>query len=587
MADWFEAFREGMREHEAERRPFDLARYELGERLGEGGAAAVHRGWDLELLRPVAIKILRDGGCASRTQRARFEREARVAAGLSHPNVVTIFDAGEAEGRLYLVMELVDGKPLGALLEAGGLRRRERLELLEKVARGMAVAHAGGIVHRDLKPANILVSASGEPKVGDFGLAHLREPETRLTQTGLPLGTPAYMAPEQVSGTEEITPRADVYALGAILYEMLTCRTPHAAPSLLGLYAEIMREEPVPPRRLDPDIPRELEAICQKALRKDPRARYADAGGFAEDLARFLRDEPVSARPSGWLARARSAVRRKPAQAGAAVIGIVMAALSVALFASPAPSVAERRERLAGALERAIAAQTDKADAGFGRLPRVRLVATLEAAAEGEAPQDLLEYDLRNLGLDGGVFALATASGKVVYASDPAGVLRPFAGRMPPSGRVFAWGAGGLWVLFSKPVTDTEPERDNIILGVRWVGLRIEPSWLQPLGELGRVAWAGADGRLLAGTADPAAVRDHHAFPERVGAVPGPIERTLFVPVRGTWDPARTSAALLGVIALALLAWVGRSSRRRQVEAPPPLPGAVDSSRRGLTAPTR
>jgi len=274
---------------EKERAPAlpDLSRYEIREPLGEGTSAVVHRAWDRQLNRPVAIKILRDAMVMSVLARQRFQREAQAAAGLSHPNIVTVHDAGEAAGRPYLVMELVEGRPLNEILKAGASDERTLLELLEKVARGLECAHAKGIVHRDLKPANILVTPAGEPKLGDFGLAHLVDSQTELTRAGAALGTPMYMSPEQVRGdSRSISPRTDVYALGAVLYEAVLGQPPHLGDSVQEIFSRIEREEPPVPRELRPKISRDLETIILKAIDKKPHRRYATALAFAEDLRR-------------------------------------------------------------------------------------------------------------------------------------------------------------------------------------------------------------------------------------------------------------------------------------------------------------
>src|SRR5436190_7058324 len=199
-----------------------LTRYEFRERLGEGATAVVYRGWDRDLRRSVAIKVLNEFVGMSEVARQRFRREAQAAANLTHPNIVQVYDVGEEQGRLFLVMELVEGRPVAQLLQRGGAGEREIVILLEKAGRGVAAANAKGVVHRDLKPANILVTAAGEPKVADFGLAHLVDSPAELTRTGASLGTPMYMSPEQAEGrAKDITPRTDVYALGAILYEAL------------------------------------------------------------------------------------------------------------------------------------------------------------------------------------------------------------------------------------------------------------------------------------------------------------------------------------------------------------------------------
>ncbi|HVR85044.1 MAG TPA: protein kinase [Planctomycetota bacterium] len=301
----------------------DLPRYEIRARIGEGSTAMVYHAWDRELKRPVALKLLRESSSFSDIARQRFRREAQAAAGLRHPNVVTVYDVGEQEGRLYLVMELVEGSTLGKAMrnERGDLPRL--LRLFERAARGVAAAHAQGIVHRDLKPENILVTADGEPKVGDFGLAHVVDSSVPLTRTGAVLGTPLYMAPEQVEGRgQDLSPRTDVYALGAILYEAATGRPPHHADILSDIYKKIVHEEPVAPRRLDPGFSLSLEAIILKALAKDPSRRYDDAGAIADDIARHLSGEAVRARPPDLLYRGRRWLTRHRV----AVAGFLLAA---------------------------------------------------------------------------------------------------------------------------------------------------------------------------------------------------------------------------------------------------------------------
>jgi serine/threonine-protein kinase len=309
---WTDLFLQSLGTHEAARKKSEPApgalpwapsipRYEIRERVGEGGTAVVFRAWDRELKRAVALKVLRGRAALSPVMRERFHREAQATAGLDHPNVVRVYDAGEHDGDLYLVLEFVSGRPLGHR----PLPERDAVALVEKVARGMAAAHAKGIVHRDLKPGNILVTDSGEPKVGDFGLAYLVDSETRLTKTGSSLGTPLYMSPEQVEGrAREITPRTDVYALGAVLYELLTGRTPHSGETAAEIFRKILEEEVERPRARRPEVPKDLENIALKALEKNPGSRYASAADFADELTRYLRGEPVLARTQPAWARA-------------------------------------------------------------------------------------------------------------------------------------------------------------------------------------------------------------------------------------------------------------------------------------------
>ncbi|HVE41119.1 MAG TPA: protein kinase [Planctomycetota bacterium] len=302
-----------------------FARYELLDVLGEGAMSVVHRARDRQLGRIVAVKVLRDSLFGHPVVRERFARESQALARLDHPGVVKVFDAGGEGGQAYLVMELVPGEPLSKILERKALDRRGLLRLLEKVARGIHHAHEKGIIHRDLKPDNILVSGE-QPKVADFGLAHLVESSPALTRSGAVLGTPMYMAPEQIEGGREVTARTDVHALGILLYEILTGRTPYSGTTLPEVYASIAQNEPEPLRRVDPTVPWELDAVALKAIEKDPSRRYASAEEFAEELRRHLAGEPVLARPvSGAIRLWRRAVKQR------AVLIPVLIALVVAL----------------------------------------------------------------------------------------------------------------------------------------------------------------------------------------------------------------------------------------------------------------
>jgi tetratricopeptide (TPR) repeat protein/tRNA A-37 threonylcarbamoyl transferase component Bud32 len=290
-----------------------LTRYEIRECLGEGASAVVYRAWDRELKRPVALKALRAAAGMSSVARSRFKREATAAANLVHPHVVTVYDAAEENGLSYLVMELIEGRTLLSILAEGKTPKKTLIGYLEQASRGVGAAHEKGIVHRDLKPANILVTAGGEAKVADFGLAHLMDSGSALTRSGAELGTPYYMSPEQVDGrSRESTPATDVYALGAILYEMLTGSPPHARPSLQETFAAILTQDPPPARSISPKIHADLETICQKALEKDPKRRYPNARQFADDLRAYLSGEFISAVPvPRWKRRLHRAIRNR------------------------------------------------------------------------------------------------------------------------------------------------------------------------------------------------------------------------------------------------------------------------------------
>lgn len=353
---------EGLREHE--RQLSGLARYDLRESLGEGATSVVCRAWDRELRRDVALKMLRAG--LGPALRERFRREAQALAGVVHPNVLAVYDAGERDGVPYLVLELVRGRPLD--LHDPARDPRERVALLERAARGVAAAHEKGFVHRDLKPENLLVTDSGEVKVADFGLAVAADSADRLTQPGARVGTPLYMAPEQVDpAARPITPRTDVYALGAILYEALTGRPPHRAETLAQLFRKILEEDP--PR--DPAIPPALEGVVFKALARDPAERYPTAAEFAEDLRRFLDGREVRARAPRPAARRLARLARSPlAWLVALALAAGLAGLDRARRLEEARAKALRalRERARLALDAALELRRAGATEGMRRL---------------------------------------------------------------------------------------------------------------------------------------------------------------------------------------------------------------------------
>jgi serine/threonine protein kinase len=248
------------------------------------------------LNRLVALKMLRAGLDAEPRELARFRAEAEAVARLQHPNIVQIHEIGEAAGRPYFCLELVDGGSLADRLRGQMVRPEEAAGLIEVLAQAMHAAHQRGLVHRDLKPGNILLTAAGTPKVADFGLAKQLDRNLAHTQSGAVLGTPSYMAPEQAAGrSREIGPTTDVYALGAILYEMLTGRPPFKGESLMETLDQVRWQPPVPPGRIQPGVPEDLEAICLKCLEKDRADRYATAALLAEDLRRFLAGQTVQA----------------------------------------------------------------------------------------------------------------------------------------------------------------------------------------------------------------------------------------------------------------------------------------------------
>jgi WD40 repeat protein len=289
--------------------------YEILGELGHGGMGVVYKARHEGLNRLVALKMIRPGGDIE--ERARFKAEAEAVARLQHPNIVQIHEVGEAGGRPYCVLEFVEGGGLAQKLASQPLVSREAARLVEALARAMQLAHSRNLVHRDLKPANVLLTADGVPKITDFGLARQLDSDSGLTQTGAVVGTPSYMAPEQASGRrQDVGSAADVYALGAILYECLTGRPPFKGATVLETLDQVRHQEPVPPGRLQPRVPRDLETVCLKCLGKLPAQRYESAAALADDLHRFLHDQPVRARRLGLAAQGWRWCRRNPALAG-------------------------------------------------------------------------------------------------------------------------------------------------------------------------------------------------------------------------------------------------------------------------------
>lgn len=338
--------------------------YEIECAVGRGGLGVVYKARHLTLKRTVALKMMLSGGHAGPDELARFGTEAEAVARLQHPNIVQIHEVGAADGRPYCALEFVEGGTLAALLNGRPLPAGEAAALVGTLARAMQLAHSRNVVHRDLKPANVLLQPeeSGRrapapggsrggtgpdrsgttsvlrsvpfvPKIADFGLARRLDSDSGQTQAGAVMGTPSYMAPEQAAGrANEAGPAADVYALGAILYECLTGHPPFRGASVVETLDQVRTREPVPPSRVQAGVPLDLETVCLKCLRKEPEGRYASAAELADDLDRYQNGEPVRARPVGASERALKWVRRNPALAGA------LAAVALALTAGATAS---------------------------------------------------------------------------------------------------------------------------------------------------------------------------------------------------------------------------------------------------------
>jgi tetratricopeptide (TPR) repeat protein len=318
--------------------------YEVVEELGRGGMGVVYRARQVELNRVVALKMVRDGQFAAPEDRQRFRREAEAAAGLDHPNIVPIYEVGSHDDHHYFTMKFVEGGSLDRQVDR--LRREPRVtaKLVAVAARAVHHAHQRQILHRDLKPGNVLIDIQGQPHLTDFGLAKRVEAGAQPAASGI-VGTPSYMAPEQAAGRGGLTTAADVYGLGAILYECLTGRPPFRAATVMDTLLEVLERPPEPPRSHNAIIDRDLETICLKCLDKEPARRYGSAEALADDLDRYLADKPIAARPASTFYQFRKFARRNKAQVLAALM--VPLVLVVALGTTWLAARAVRAERKA------------------------------------------------------------------------------------------------------------------------------------------------------------------------------------------------------------------------------------------------
>jgi WD40 repeat protein len=324
------------------------AGYVIEKELGRGGMGVVYLARQTKLDRPCALKMILAGEHAGAGQRERFLTEAQAIARLQHPGIVQVYEVGEHRGHLFMALELCAGGSLDQRLQDRLPTALEAAAMVRALALAMQVAHEARVIHRDLKPSNVLIAGDGTLKITDFGLAKKLD-QADQTRTGEVMGTPGYMPPEQARGAKDLGPTVDVYALGAILYACLTGRPPFRAATTAETLWQVLRTEPVPPRQLNPAVPRDLETICHKCLQKDPARRYASARDLADDLKRFLDGRPIQARPVGVLERGYRWVRRNPlvASLSAAVVLVLLAGIGVASYYAVQASIEAEKYRTA------------------------------------------------------------------------------------------------------------------------------------------------------------------------------------------------------------------------------------------------
>jgi len=395
--------------------------YELLEQIAVGGMGVVFKARQVSLNRLVAVKMIRGGQLAREAEIRRFRTEAEATANLKHPHIVAIHEVGEHQGQHYFSMDFIEGRSLAALVRDGPLEPARAARLVRTVAEAIGYAHQRGVLHRDLKPSNVMIDTRDEPHVTDFGLAKLLKTDSELTHSGAVLGSPSYMSPEQARGrAEQIGVRSDVYALGAMLYELLTDHAPFRAATPLETMKLVIDQEPPSPRVLNPALPRDLETIALKCLAKQPSARYGTAQELADELARFLADEPILARPLTAAERAWRWSRRQPAWAALLTAGVVMPLVFVALLLAKNAQVRHEAKRA-----------TDQETRATNALGRAESEAQRANDARAEARQNLYAADmlLAQHALDDGNLGLAR---RLVLAWQPHGIVSTTNGVISP-----------------------------------------------------------------------------------------------------------------------------------------------------------
>jgi WD40 repeat protein len=398
--------------------PARLPGFEIVRELGRGGMGVVYEARQIRPTRLVALKMILAGPHAGDVERRRLLAEAEAVARLHHPNIVQVFEAGEHDGLAYLALEFCPSGSLAAKLQGTPLAADESAGLVETLARAVHHAHKAGIVHRDLKPANVLLAADGTPKITDFGLAKRVGEDRGDTRSGTLVGTPSYMAPEQARGKPAaIGPATDVYALGAVLYELLTGRPPFRAENACETLVQVVHHDPVLPRQLLPNLPRDLSTICLKCLDKDPKKRYPSAADLADDLRRFLDRRPITARAVGPAERLVKWARRSPAVAGliASVVAVTVVGFALVFWQwtraeDKATAAAQARDDESAA--RLTAEQNEKREAEARREVE-------QVSARLLIEQGVVRCDRGDVGP--GLLLLASGLERAVRAGDAAG----------------------------------------------------------------------------------------------------------------------------------------------------------------------
>lgn len=369
--------------------------YELLSPIAKGGMGVVYKARQRKLNRIVAVKMILSGHLADESDIERFYAEAEAAAALSHPNIVAIHEIGEVNGQHFFSMDYIEGQSLAALVQENPLPPRRAAELVQTIAEAVQFAHDNGVIHRDLKPANVLLDRRQRPLITDFGLAKQVRSQSQRTMAGSIMGTPSYMPPEQAAGkTDQIGPWSDLYSLGAILYELLTGRPPFRAASPFETIRQVLDTEPPSPRLLNPGVPKDLETICLKCLQKERTRRYASAQELADELGRFLRGEPIRARPISQVERLWRLCRRHPVTASAIALAVLLLIGSLGVVTVANIRISAANVRIAAALAESESSLRDAVQVVDDLLTRVSEDVLLNQPGMQPLRKELLEKAL-------------------------------------------------------------------------------------------------------------------------------------------------------------------------------------------------